>query len=304
MQIVLTGGTGFIGKTLTRRLAQAGHRVILLTRRPEAVRQSSEDSVQIVSWDGKTLGPWVPSLNGADAVVNLAGEPIAAKRWTPAQKARILSSRMDATGALVAAIAQAKKRPSVLVNASAVGYYGSVESGDVTESHPRGRGFLADTCERWEQEARKAEALGVRVVLLRFGIVLEKDGGALAKMLPPFKFFAGGPLGSGRQWLPWIHREDLIGAVLFVLERARLSGPVNVTAPEPVTMKQFCAALGKSLHRPSWAPVPAFLLRTALGEMSEMLLTGQRVIPQKLETSGYRFRYPRIEEALYSVLQK
>ena len=301
MTIVLSGGTGFIGKALVKRLLEAGHTVMLLSRRPERSRQSGTESLQIISWDGRTLGAWVQGINGADAVINLAGETIAEKRWTAAQKAKILKSRIEATRALVSAIAQVKKRPSVLVNASAVGYYGDVESGDVTESHPKGKGFLADVCEQWEQEARKAEALGVRVVLLRTGIVLEKEGGALAKMLPPFKLFIGGPLGCGRQWIPWVHREDVIGAILFALERSRLSGAVNVTAPEPATMKQFCAALGKVIHRPSWAPVPAFALQVLLGEMSEMLLTGQRAIPQKLETSGYRFRYPNLEETLRAI---
>lgn len=303
MNIILSGGTGFIGSALLKQLAEATHRVVLLTRNPDTAKGVARDSVEVERWDVRSAGPWAERMNGADAVINLAGEPIA-KRWTETQKARIINSRIDATKAIIEAIASARSKPSVLVNASAVGYYGNVEHEDVTESYPKGADFLADTCARWEQEARAAEPLGLRVVLLRIGIVLEKDGGAFKKMLLPFKWFIGGPLGSGRQWFPWVHRDDVVGAVLFALENPSLSGPVNVAAPEPVTMKQFCAALGRALQRPSWAPVPAFVLRAALGEMSEMLLGGQRVVPKKLIDSGYRFRYPRLDEALSAIISK
>jgi len=304
MKIVLSGGTGFIGSALLKRLLEAGHTLVLPTRNPAKARSFAESRVILVQWDGRNLGVWAKEVDGADAVVNLAGEPVVGKRWTDEQKSQILGSRVDATKAIVAAIEQASMRPSVLVNASAVGYYGHVASGDVTESHPRGRGFLADTCEQWERAAREAEKLGVRVVSLRTGIVLEKDGGALSKMIPPFQMFAGGPLGSGRQWVPWIHRDDLIGIVLAALENKNLSGPVNATAPEPATMKAFCAALGRAMHRPSWAPVPAFVLRILLGESSEVLLTGQRAIPQKLQASGYTFRYSNLDSALSAVFRR
>jgi len=302
MNIVVSGGTGFIGKGLLQRLLEANHRLVVLTRNPEAVKPLATGSVQVERWNAKSLGAWADRVDGADAVINLAGEPIPAKRWTKRQKARLLNSRVDATKAIVAAIDQAKRKPSVLINASAVGYYGNVESGEVTESHPKGTGFIADLVERWEQEARAAEAMGVRVVLPRTGIVLEKDGGALKKMLLPFKLFVGGPLGSGRQWLPWIHREDVAGAILFALENPNLSGPVNLAAPEPVTMKQFSSALGKALGRPSWAPVPALVLRGLFGEMAETLLTGQRVVPRKLLQFGYQFRYPTLDQALAAIL--
>jgi len=304
MNIVVSGGTGFIGNALLKRLVESGHRVTLLTRNPDAVKHPPGGRVDVERWDGKTAGSWAQCVDGADAVMNMAGEPIAAKRWTDTQKTRILNSRLDATRAIVAAIQKAEQKPSVLVNASAVGYYGHVESGDVTESHPKGVDFLADTCARWEEEVTKAEPLGVRVVRLRTGIVLEKDGGALKKMLLPFKLFVGGSLGSGHQWFPWVHRDDVVGIILFVLEHADLSGPVNVAAPEPVTMKQFCKALGAVMGRPSWAPVPAFVLRVTLGEMSDMLLTGQRVVPQKLQEAGYSFRYPRLDEALAAIVGK
>ena len=205
------------------------------------------------------------------------------------------------TGAIVSAIGQARKKPSVLVSASAVGYYGHVEYGDVAETHSKGNDFLAAVCERWEQEARRAEAYGVRVITPRFGVVLEKEGGALKRLLLPFKLFLGGPLGSGKQWFPWVHRDDVIEIISFVLQNPKVSGPVNVTAPEPVTMKEFCTALGKALHRPSWAPVPAFVLRTILGEMSLVVLTGQRAIPKKLLEAGYTFKYPQLTGALSAI---
>ncbi|MFQ6116259.1 MAG: TIGR01777 family oxidoreductase, partial [bacterium] len=304
MKIVLSGGTGFIGGALLRQLQETKNQVVLLTRKPEAIKKLAKDTVEIIFWDGKTMGSWAKCLDGSDAIINLAGEPIAKKRWTKEQKRRIINSRVEATKAMVTAIAETKKKPSILVNASAVGFYGNVEDEDVTESHPKGNDFVADVCEQWEREACMAEALDIRVVLPRFGVVLAKDGGAFKKMQLPFKLFVGGPLGTGRQWFSWVHREDVIGVILFALEQSKLSGPVNVVAPEPVTMKQFCKTLGKALGRPSWAPVPALVLRALLGEMAEMFLTGQRVIPKKLEELGYQFQYPKLEEALSAILSK
>lgn len=303
MKIVVSGGTGFIGRVLLRRLKEENHQVVLLTRDPDVAKSLASDNILLAPWDGKTVGAWADHMEGADAVVNLAGEPVVGKRWTSAQKSRILNSRVDAAKAFVFAVGQSRKKPSVLVNASAVGYYGHVEDKEVTESHPRGKGFLSDTCELWEEAARAAERFGVRVVCLRIGIVLEKDGGALQKMIPPFQFFMGGPLGSGRQWVPWIHRDDLVGAILFALVHQELSGPVNATSPHPVTMKAFCETLGEALHRPSWAPAPSFALRLLLGEMSEVLLTGQKAIPKKLEGAGYSFRYPELHTALHTILR-
>ena len=304
MKIVLTGGTGFIGSALLKRLEREKHNVVLLSRNPDTVVHFKTNFVEIDRWDGKSVGRWAEHVDGAEAVINLAGEPLAAKRWTEIQKARIVSSRVDGAKAIVAAIAGAQKKPSVLVNASAVGYYGNVESGDVTETHARGTDFLAQTCARWEEAARAAEEHGVRVVLLRTGIVLGKDGGALKKMLLPFKLFVGGSLGSGRQWFPWVHRDDVVSAILFALEKVALSGPVNVASPESVTMKEFCKRLGRVMRRPSWAPVPAFVLQIVLGEMSAVVLTGQRVVPGKLEAAGYNFQYPKLDGALEDILRK
>lgn len=297
MNVVVSGGTGFIGGAAVRHLADEEHTVVVLTRNPTRQRDKLP-LIELEQWDARTVGPWAKRIDGADAVVNLAGESIGGKRWRRDQKARIIDSRISATKAIVDAIAQASKKPRVLVSASAVGYYGHVESGDVTESHGKGKGFLAAVVERWEQEAREAEKLGVRVVLPRFGLVLEKDGGSLKKLALPMKLFAGGWLGSSDQWFPWIHRDDVVGMIEFAIQNAQLSGPLNVAAPDAVTMKEFCKSLGRALHRPCWAPVPSVVLRAMLGEMSEMLLTGQRVVPRKLLDAGYRFRYPTLDGAL------
>lgn len=299
MNIILTGGTGFIGKQLAETLVSDGNAVVILTRNP--LQASVQRGVTVKQWDGSSVGDWASAVDGADAVLNFAGESLAGKRWTAKQKERILGSRISATRALVEAIRQARRKPSVLINASGVGYYGHVEEEEVTESHPRGQGFLAEVCERWENEAKAAEQVGVRVVRLRQGVVLESDGGALPRMTLPFKMFVGGYLGSGTQWFPWIHRDDLVGIVRFVLEHRALSGPVNVVAPEALTMKEFCAALGRALKRPSWAPVPSFVLKGVLGEMSEMLLTGQRVVPAKLMQAGYQFKFSKLDDAFSDI---
>lgn len=304
MKVIVTGGTGFIGRAVLQKLIEDGHRVVLLTRHPDHVQWFNKNFVRPVAWNGKTQGDWSQEVDGADAVINLAGEPLVAKRWTKSVKEHIISSRVNATRAIVEAIRKAEHKPSVLINANAVGFYGNVPDGEVTESSPKGSGFLSDTCEIWEKEARAAEALGVRLVICRIGIVLEKDGGALTKMVPPFQMFIGGPIGSGRQWFPWVHRDDVAGAMIFALDNSRVKGVINVTAPDSVTMGQFCVALGKALKRPCWAPVPAVALKLLLGEMSGMLLEGQKAIPKKLEQAGYLFIYPKLDEALEVILRK
>ena len=302
MTIVVTGGTGFIGRRLVGALVDAGHRVILLTRSPAGGRHPRGAEARV--WDGETQGPWAACIDGADAVINFAGEPIAGGRWTGERKRRIVDSRISATRAVVEAIGTAAIKPGVLLNASAVGYYGSVPEGDVTEDAPSGVGFLADTCRMWEVEARRAESFGVRVVLIRMGIVVGEAGGALEKMILPFRLFVGGPVGSGRQWFPWIHADDVVGAVIFALERVSLSGPVNLAAPEPATMETFCSTLGRVMGRPSWLRVPEWALTLLLGEMAGMLLGGQRIIPAQLRRNGYVFRHPELEPALRSILRK
>lgn len=295
MKIVLAGGTGFVGAALEMALSRDGHELVLLTRRPrEAAFKNGR--AKAVFWDGRSPGDWTAELSGADAVVNFSGEPIAA-RWTGERKKRIAASRIESTRALVSAMRSARG-PRVLINASGTGFYGDAPGAEADESRPAGAGFLAETCRLWEAEALEAGRDGTRVVLLRMGVVLGPGGGALERMAPVFRFFAGGPLGSGRQWFPWVHRDDVIGAVRFALERGSLDGPVNVAAPEAVRMEEFCRALGTILGRPSWLRVPAPVLRLVLGEMAETLLTGAKALPRKLLESGYAFRYARLEPAI------
>lgn len=305
MRLVIAGGTGFIGSVLCTRLLAEGHALTLLTRGPSPTTISPNQ--KWLTWEPGSAGAWESALEesllGADGVINLVGEPIAAKRWTEAQKEKIRLSRVGTTRSLVNAIAKAKEKPKFLLNGSAVGYYGPHGDEPLTEKAGPGNDFLARVCVDWEEEAKRAEKYGLRVILLRTGIVLGKGGGALAKMIPPFKFFIGGPLGSGKQWMSWIHLEDEVGLILSLMHNERAHGPVNATAPDPVTMKEFCGALGRVLHRPAWAPVPAFALRLILGEMADMLLTGQRVLPAEAQKLGYTFRYPKLDEALKACLE-
>ncbi len=294
MNILITGGRGFIGRALSRELGGAGHNVVVTTRRRAF-------SANELTWNPPELIP-PDTLSGFDAVVNLAGEPVAPGRWTGERKKRILSSRIDTTRALVQSMQQAEKRPGVLVSASAVGYYGPRNDEYVSEETPPGSGFLADVCVKWEAEALRAEALNVRVVTVRIGAVLGAEGGALPRMILPFKLFLGGPIGSGRQWFSWIHIDDVAGIIRFALENNPVSGPVNATAPTPVTNRDFSSALGRALHRPSCLPVPGFMVRLIFGEMGEMLLTGQRVLPAGALKAGYRFKYADLHDALKAIL--
>jgi hypothetical protein len=243
-------------------------------------------------------------MSNIDAVVNLAGESIASGRWTKTRKERIMSSRTNITRALVQSMQNANPKPKVLISASAIGFYGPRIAEFVTEDAPPGTDFLADVCKAWEAEALKAEDMGVRVVLVRIGGVLESDGGALPKMIMPFKFFLGGPIGSGKQWFSWIHRDDITGIIKYALENELISGPVNLTAPEPVTNKEFSSALGRAISRPSWLPVPGFIIKITLGELGDILLTGQRVLPEKALKAGYKFKHPDVDEALRAIFEK
>ena len=296
MKFAIAGGTGFIGSVLCARLAELGHTLVLISSRPTPAELPPNR--EWVTWSPGQPGPWEQAVDGADAVINLAGEPIPAKRWTRAQKEKIRSSRINTTRALVVAMGKAKKKPSLLINSSAIGYYGPRGDEDVVEETEPGNDFVSQVCVEWEEEAQKAESFGVRVVCLRTGIVLGKSGGALAKMVLPFKLFAGGPIGSGRQWVSWIQLEDEVGLIVHLLQKEDASGAVNATAPDPVTMKVLCQTLGKVLHRPSWAPVPVFALRVLMGEMADVVVTGQRVLPAKAQQLGYTFKYPDLTEAL------
>jgi uncharacterized protein len=302
MRVIIAGGSGLIGRRLIVELLLSRYEVIVLSRRPENVHKIFP-TVRIEFWDAKTSNGLTSVFEGVDAIINLSGEAIAAKRWSSMQKQKILSSRIDSTRAIVNAVEQTHHRPSVLLNASAVGYYGNVPECEVIEAYPKGNGFLPDVCEQWEEEALRAIEFGVRVVLLRTGIVLYKSEGALHKLLLPFRMFIGGPLGNGRQWFPWIHVQDEVHAILYAMEHERIDGPVNLAAPQSIRMIEFCNALGSVLHRPSWLPVPEFALRLMLGEMAvPLLFHGQKIIPTKLLEAGFKFRYPNLENALQDIL--
>ncbi len=294
MNVAVTGGTGFLGRRVVARLLEAGHEAVVLSR--GKTRAALPPGVRVVPWPEGSSG-WEGAVEGAGAIVNLAGASVS-QRWTAAAKGEIEKSRVEGTRRLVGAIAAGATRPAVLVNASAVGYYGARGDEELTEDAPPGDDFLARTCKKWEEAAAEAEAFGVRVVRIRIGLVLAADGGALAKMLPAFRAFAGGPAGSGAQWMSWIHRDDLVELVLFALETAAVSGPLNGTAPTPVRNRDFASALGRALRRPAVVPVPAPALRLLFGEMATLVLEGQRAIPSRALALGFRFRFPELGDAL------
>lgn len=304
MKIVITGGTGFIGRALCAALVQGGHRITVLTRHANQIRHQLELPIQAVEWNARDSGPWGQVLEGADAVINLAGAPIADARWTDTRKQLITDSRVRTTRLLVRALSRWSSKPATFISASGIGYYGACDDRVLDEGAARGEGFLADLCLAWESEALRAAEFGARVVTLRTGMVLEQDGGALPKMLLPFQLFVGGPIMPGSQWVSWIHRRDHIGLIRWALSTPTVSGPINAVAPEPVTMKVFCEVLGQVLHRPSWLPVPGLTLNLLLGELGTLMTTGQRVIPAKAMAGGYMFHYPTLEPALRAVLKK
>jgi uncharacterized protein len=301
MRVVITGGTGVIGSALARELGEAGHEVVILTRDTSKAGPLPPNT-RAVEWDGRTAAGWGSLLDGGTGIVHLAGEGIAEGRWTEEKKRRIRDSRVESGKAVLAAIHQAKEKPRVLLQGSAVGYYGPRGDEVVDETHPPGNDFLGRVCVEWEASTAEAESFGVRRAILRTGIVLTPKGGALPKMAMPFRLGMGGSLGNGRQWFPWIHIADEVGAIRFLLEREEGRGPFNLTAPNPLTNRDFSHTLGRALHRPSFAFAPAFALRLALGEMAESLLAGQRAVPRRLLEMGYVFRYPEALPALQNLL--
>ncbi|MBS3977577.1 MAG: TIGR01777 family oxidoreductase [Syntrophomonadaceae bacterium] len=303
MKVLVFGGTGFIGKNLTRELTTNGYRVGVVTRHTDNASNNISNNLRVIKWQYSSPFMVFTEFRDVDVVVNLAGESIAKSRWTNSVKQEILASRIKATKALVAAINDGYIQPKVLINASAVGYYGPCGDEEKTEETGAGQDFLAQVCQEWENEAYKVQNPITRVITARIGLVLGAEG-ALNKMVLPFKIYLGGSLGSGSQWLSWIHINDLTRLIMFMMEYRELSGPINATAPEPVRMKTFCSVLGKVLNRPSWLPVPELMLKIALGEMAEMLLHGQRVVPKKAINAGFEFRYPNLRLALEDVLKK
>ncbi|HEX8253214.1 MAG TPA: TIGR01777 family oxidoreductase [Thermoanaerobaculia bacterium] len=299
MKIVVAGGSGFIGEPLVRRLLARGNDVAVLTRDASRVAAGRP-----LTWDGRTQGTWSDEVSSADAIVNLAGENIAEGRWTDARKQRLVDSRLNATGAIVEALRREPSRRRALVNASAIGFYGDRKDESLDESSTRGGGFLADLVDRWEAAAREADPLA-RLVVLRFGVVLASGGGALQKMLLPFKLGAGGPIGSGEQWMSWIERDDVLRMIEWAIETESVRGVYNATAPEPARNRDFSRALGRAVSRPAFMPAPAFALRLAFGQMAdEALLAGQRVLPRRAEQEGFTFEARGLDDALGRALRK
>src|SRR5829696_1149325 len=307
MRVVIAGGGGFLGSPLAWAWAEEGHDVRVLTRglvpgQAQHEPGTGKPGITRVGWDPDgRAGQLAREFEGASAVINLAGASIAGTRWTPARKQSLRDSRVLATQSLVAALAGLAAPPPAFISASGIGYYGDRGAELLTEESAAGEDFLAHLCVEWEAEARRAERAGIRVVLLRTGIVLEKGGGALPQMMRPFRFFAGGPLAGGRQYISWVHRHDWSEMVRWLVETPEVAGPVNVTAPHPVTNREFSRALGRALHRPSLAPAPRFALKIALGEMATAVLASQRAIPKRAQSAGYHFRYPEIDIAFRGI---
>lgn len=301
MKIAIAGATGFVGSRLVPQLQAQGHQVIILTRSPQQA-SNRFGQAQIVGYNPLKSGEWQQSISGCDAVINLAGEPIAEKRWTPAQKRSILDSRQLGTQKIVEAIDLATIKPQVLINASAIGYYGTSETSKFDETSPAGTDFLAEVCTAWETAAQSVTANGTRVVILRLGIVLGENGGALGKMLAPFSAFVGGPIGSGNQWFSWIHRDDVVKLIIAALNDTKMQGVYNATAPNPITMTEFAQTLGTVMNRPSWLPVPNFVLEAMLGEGAIVVLQGQQVVPTRTLAQGFYFQYSTIEPALTAIV--
>jgi uncharacterized protein (TIGR01777 family) len=299
MRVFVTGATGLIGRRVIARLLARGDAVRALTRSPVSAQGRLPPGVELVTGDVVMPGKWVTRLSDCDAVLHLAGEPIVGKRWTRAVKARIRSSRVDGTSNLAVALSGSDAR--VLVSASAVGYYGD-GSAPVDEEGPPGSDFLAELCNQWEQAALGAATARRRVTRVRIGVVLDRHEGALAKMVPAFRAFAGGPVGHGRQWISWIHHQDMTELLLLALDDERTAGALNATAPAPVTMRELAHAIGKALGRPSWLPAPALALRALFGEGAEALLSGQNVLPKRALALGYKFKFPSLAEALHDIL--
>ena len=302
MRVLISGVTGFIGSRLAAELSQTGHQLWGLSRDPESARKKVPQLSDAFAWNPVAQQPPAGALESVDAVIHLAGEPVTG-RWTDKKMQRIRDSRVLGTRHLVKAM-EGANRPPVLVSGSAIGYYGDRGDTELTVDSGPGDDFLANTCREWEAEARKAEALGTRVVIVRTGIVLGDDGGALEAMLPPFKMGVGGPLGSGRQWWSWIHRDDLVGILQTAIEDTSMQGVYNGTAPNPMRQKEFAKVLGKVLHRPAFMPAPAFALKIVLGGFSTELLSSKRVLPQRLTEGDFTFRYPQLEPALRAALGK
>lgn len=305
MKVAVTGATGFVGSRLVQRLHDAGHHIKVLTRNPERAKKVFPSfafkQVEIVGYTPQVSGDWQAEISGCDGVINLAGEAIS-ERWTAERKREIMNSRVVGTEKLVEAIGKAEVKPNVLVSASAIGFYGTSETAEFYEtSEPIQEDFLSQVCHDWEKAADKVTTYDTRLVTVRIGIVLGM-GGAIAKMLTPFRLYAGGPIGSGKQWFSWVHRDDLVSLFIQGLNDDTMSGVYNGTAPHPVRMSEMCDALGKVMNRPSWLPVPDFVIETLLGDGAVVVLEGQKVLPERTQSTGFSYAYPKVETALREIV--
>jgi len=300
MRIIITGGSGLIGRALAADLAVGGHEVVVLSRDPGQVT-SLPTGVRAVGWDGRSAAGWGQLADGAGAIVNLAGASVAGGRWTDDRKRVIRDSRVNAGRAVVEAVTQAAYKPGVVIQPSGVGYYGPRGDEEVTEDDARGTDFLAGVSRDWEAATAAVEALGVRRCVLRIGVVLSGAGGALPRMAQPFRLYGGGPIGSGRQWMPWIHIADVVGAMRFLIDTTDARGVFNLCAPNALPNRDFAKALGRAMGRPAVVPAPAFAMKLAFGELSTILLDGQRAVPRRLLAAGYAFRFPTAEAALRDI---
>ncbi len=300
-RVIITGATGFLGKRIAEELIARGDEVTIFTRSVKNAKQKISNAYDYVEWNPE-LNNWYQKLEDKDAVVHLAGENVMAKRWNVKHKKNILSSRIEGTRSLVNAIGQLENKPKVFISASAIGFYGNSEN-PVNENLEPGRDFLAEVVNAWESEASKVESCGVRRVSIRTGIVLDTNEGALVPMINQFRFFVGGPIGSGKQWFPWIHIDDVVKIFLFAIDNQKISGALNAASPNPLRMKEFCKTLGRVMHRPSLFKVPAFIIKILFGEAADVLLNGAQVIPEKTIRAGYKFRFETAEEALKNLLK-
>ena len=303
MRVIISGATGFIGQALCREL-RGDYELVALTRDARRGASIVKECAKVVEWDARTTSGWADQVKGACAIINLAGESLADGRWTPSTKMSILQSRTNSASAIADAVEGARSKPGIVIQASAVGYYGSRDDETLVEDSPPGEGFLAEVCRKTEAVAARVRRQNVRHVQLRTGIVLGREGGVLPRLMQPFRFFLGGRVGSGNQWVSWISLQDDIRAIRFLMENQSLQGPFNLTSPRPVTMKEFSRELGQVLRRPAWTMLPAFAARLAFGEMAdEVLLASQQAIPKRLVEAGFKFRHTDLRTALDAILR-
>jgi len=302
-KIIITGATGLIGQQLTIKLTDMGYKITIFTRNPDNAQKKLPNVHKVVKWEYDYVDEWLHELESVDAVIHLAGANLSTKRWNKEYKKLLYDSRIISTKKLIEAIKTVERKPKVFITASAIGYYGNRSDEILTEESEAGKDFLANLCNDWEKEAKNVEQFGVRSVQIRTGLALSRNEGALKQMLPAFKYFIGGPLGNGKQWYSWLHIEDIVNIYVKALESEILSGPINAVSPNPVTMKKFAKILGDVLHRPSFFSVPKIILLLVIGQVAEVVTSSQRVVPEKLLNSSFKFKFEKLEDALRDILK-